>query len=82
MEISHPHRRELTVEEQQELDKLRQLIERVSADGVITRAERDQISAALRADGKVTYEELSLVRTLVQEKVAQGELTLNYDDQP
>ncbi len=78
MEISHPHQRELTVEEQQELDKLRIIIERASADGVITRAERDRIAAAMRADGKVTLEELTLVRTLIQEKVANGELVYDY----
>ncbi|HEY9657122.1 MAG TPA: hypothetical protein V6C65_01565 [Allocoleopsis sp.] len=78
MEISHPHQRELTVEEQQELDKLRAIIERASADGVITKAERDRIAAAMRADGKVTLEELTLVRTLIQEKVANGELVYDY----
>lgn len=78
MEISHPHQRELTVEEQQELDKLRAIIERASIDGVITRAERDRIAAAMRADGKVTLEELTLVRTLIQEKVASGELVYDY----
>lgn len=78
MEISHPHQRELTVEEQQELDKLRAIIERASVDGVITKAERDRIAAAMRADGKVTLEELTLVRTLIQEKVANGELVYDY----
>lgn len=78
MEISHPHQRELTVEEQQELDKLRAIIERASADGVITKAERDRISAAMRVDGKVTLEELTLVRTLIHEKVANGELVYDY----
>ncbi len=79
MEISHPHRRELTPEEQKELEKLRKVIERATADGVITRGERDQIAAAIRTDGKVTFEELALIRTLVHEKVASGELVLGYD---
>lgn len=79
MEISHSKERDLTVEEQQELEKLRKVIERASADGVITKAERDQISSAMRADGKVTYEELALIRTLVHEKVSQGELALDYE---
>jgi uncharacterized membrane protein YebE (DUF533 family) len=68
----------LTVEEQKELDKLKKIIEQAAADGVITKAERDRISAAMRADGKVTYAELMLVRTLIQEKVAKGELSLDY----
>jgi uncharacterized membrane protein YebE (DUF533 family) len=78
MEISHPDHQDLTIEEQQELEKLRKVIERVSADGVITRAERDAIASAMRADGKVSFEELTLVRTLIHEKVEKGELTLDY----
>lgn len=77
MEISHPNR-ELTTEEQRELEKLRKVIERASADGVITKSERDQITAAMASDGKVMYEELNLVRTLIHEKVSKGELTLDY----
>ncbi|MGF1569450.1 MAG: hypothetical protein ACFCVD_15515 [Nodosilinea sp.] len=64
----------LTAEEQQELETLRQTIEQAIADGVLTHAERDQITAVMRADGQVTYEELALVRRLVSDKVASGEL--------
>lgn len=78
MEISHPDQRDLTVEEQRELDKLRKIIEQAAADGVITKGERDRIATAMRADGKVTHAELMLVRTLIQEKVAKGELALDY----
>lgn len=66
--------RELTAEEQQELDNLRHTIEQAIADGVLTPEERQQITAAMRADGKVTYEELELVRQLVCDRVATGEL--------
>ncbi|MGB3308167.1 MAG: hypothetical protein WBG32_12775 [Nodosilinea sp.] len=66
--------KELSAEEQQELDTLRQTIEQAIADGVLTQAERDAITATMRADGKVTYEELELVRQLVSDKVAAGEL--------
>jgi uncharacterized membrane protein YebE (DUF533 family) len=78
MEISHPAQSELTLEEQQELDKLRAIIEQASADGIITRGERDRIATAMRVDGKVTAEEMGLVRTLIHEKVEKGELTLDY----
>ncbi|MFQ4138818.1 hypothetical protein PGN35_021135 [Nodosilinea sp. PGN35] len=67
---------ELSAEEQQELDALRQIIEQAIADGVLTQTERDAITTAMRADGKVTYEELELVRQLVSDKVAAGELTI------
>jgi hypothetical protein len=63
MEISRPNQAELTAEEQQELEKLRAIIEQASVDGVIT---------------KVTLEELELVRTLITEKVSKGELVLDY----
>ncbi|WP_017297862.1 hypothetical protein [Nodosilinea nodulosa] len=65
---------ELSAEEQQELETLRQTIEQAIADGVLTQAERDAITATMRADGKVTFEELALVRQLVNDKVAAGEL--------
>ncbi len=45
---------------------------------LLTKTNAIQISAAMRADGKMTMEELRLVRTLIHEKVAQGELTLDY----
>jgi uncharacterized membrane protein YebE (DUF533 family) len=78
MEVSRPDQRELTVEEQQELEKLRKIIEKATVDGVITKGERDRIAAAMQTDGKVTCQELDLVRTLIQEKVATGELALDY----
>jgi uncharacterized membrane protein YebE (DUF533 family) len=78
MEISRPNPQELTTEEQKELEKLRVIIEQASADGIITKGERERIAATVRADGKVTKEELELVRTLINEKVTKGELLLDY----
>lgn len=78
MEVSHPNQRELTSEEQQELEKLRKIIEQASADGILTKGERERVATAMQADGKVTYEELRLVKTLIHEKVANGELVLDY----
>lgn len=78
MQRENLNQRELTPEEQQELEKLRTIIENAVADGILTRYERDRISAAMRTDGKVTVEELQMVRTLMQEKAAKGELQLDY----
>ncbi|MCA2504370.1 MAG: hypothetical protein IM550_13395 [Microcystis sp. M54BS1] len=78
MEISRPNQVELTAEEQQELEKLRAIIEQASVDGVITQGERERIALTMRSDGKVTLEELQLVRTLITEKVSKGELVLDY----
>jgi uncharacterized protein YqhQ len=66
--------RELTIEEQQELAKLKDAIEQAIADGVLTKAERDNITAIMRGDGKVTFEELEMIRVLVSDKVATGDL--------
>jgi uncharacterized membrane protein YebE (DUF533 family) len=65
--------RELTTEELQELHKLQATIDQAIADGVLTKAERDAITGTMTADGKVTFEELEMVRQLC-EKVAAGEL--------
>jgi uncharacterized membrane protein YebE (DUF533 family) len=78
MEISHPNRQELTPEEKQELEKLRIIVEKATEDGIITQGERERIATAMRADGKILREELELVRTLIGEKVSQGELTIDY----
>lgn len=67
---------ELTPEEQQELVRLKTIIQAATADGILTEAERRQITETMRADGKVTYEELDLIRRLVYDKVNSGELTL------
>ena len=65
---------ELTPEESQELENLKQVIEKAIADGVLTQDERNEITAAMKADGKVTFEELEMVRQFVCAKVASGEL--------
>ncbi|MEG3436328.1 hypothetical protein V0288_04280 [Pannus brasiliensis CCIBt3594] len=78
MKIERPDEQELTPEEQRELEKLRAIIEQAIADGIITKGERDRISSAMRSDGKVTRQELELVRTLITEKINAGELTTDY----
>ncbi|NEO32306.1 MAG: hypothetical protein F6K36_18110 [Symploca sp. SIO3C6] len=78
MKVFYPNHKELTPEELQELEKFRTIIERATADGVITRGERETITAAMYADNKVTVQELAMIRTLIQEKVATGEIKLDY----
>ena len=65
---------ELTPAEQQELENLNAVIQKAVADGVLTEAERNEITAAMKADGQITFEELDMVRQLVSDKVASGEL--------
>jgi uncharacterized membrane protein YebE (DUF533 family) len=78
MKSERPNQKKLTPEEKQELEKLRAILESATADGVITGYERDRIAYAMGKDGKVTVEELALARTLIHEKVANGELRLDY----
>ena len=78
MEVSYPSSQEPTPEELKELEKLRAIIERSTADGVLTKGERETISAAIYADKKVTRQEMEILRTLIQEKVATGEIKLDY----
>jgi tellurite resistance protein len=78
MEISYPNREELTEEEQLELDNLRAIVEQAVADGIITKGERDRMYQAIWADGKVTCQELGLLRTMIRDKIYTGELRLDY----
>lgn len=79
MKISRPQDKEPTLQEVRELEKLKKIIDRVVADGKLMGTEFERIKAAIRADKKVTYEELELVRTLIYDKIDNGELEKVWD---
>lgn len=79
MEISTPKDREPTPEEIKELEKLKAIIESAIADGKLTGSEFDRIKAAIRADKKVSYEEIRLVQELIYDKIDRGELEKVWD---
>ena len=79
MEISTPKDREPTPEELEELKKLKAIIEGAISDGKLTGSEFDRIKAAIRADSKVSYEEIQLVRELIYDKIESGELQKVWD---
>ncbi len=79
MEISIPKGQEPTPEELKELEKLKVIIEKAIEDGKLTEPEFDRIKAAIRADNKVSVEELELVRTLIYDKIKSGELVRVLD---
>ena len=79
MEISIPKGQEPTPEELKELEKLKVIIEKAIEDGKLTEPEFDRIKAAIRADNKVSVEELELVRTLIYDKINSGELVRVWD---
>jgi uncharacterized membrane protein YebE (DUF533 family) len=79
MEISRPNAPELTAEELKELEQLKAIIERATADGKISQSETERIQAAIRSDKKVTFEELTLMRELIYNKIDRGELEWEWD---
>ena len=79
MKISRPQDKEPTLQEVRELEKLKKIIDRVVADGKLMGTEFERIKAAIRADKKVTYEELELIRTLIYDKIDNGELEKVWD---
>jgi hypothetical protein len=79
MKISRPKDKEPTPEELQELEKLKAIIKRATEDGKLTGVEFERIKDAIAADKKVSFEELQLVRKLIDEKIASGELEKVWD---
>jgi len=74
MEISRPASSEPSLEDLENLDKLKAVIERAIADGKLNETEKQQIKAAAWANGKITPQELELIRNLILEKIRNGEL--------
>lgn len=66
------------LEDTKHLEKLRSVIERAIADGKVTAQEMQAIKKIIWSNGKVSPEELDLVRELIHEKVANGELVYDW----
>ena len=69
---------ELTPEAQQELKNVKQVVEKNTANAVLSQAERDEITIATPAHSKVTFEELEVVMPPGCDKIASGELQAKY----
>lgn len=78
MKIDRPNSNPLTKAELEHLDTLKALIQGAIADGVLTSIEHERIQGFITADGKVTPEELNLVRDIVWNKIQAGELVLEW----
>lgn len=78
MNIERPQAHELTQAEKVHLQKLTTLLEYVLADGVLSRAERDQVIAAVQADGTITVEEVALLWRYIYNETAKGRIELDY----
>ncbi|XGV97383.1 MAG: hypothetical protein ACAF41_32270 [Leptolyngbya sp. BL-A-14] len=65
-------------EDAKHLEKLRSVIEQAIADGRVTAQEMQAIKRIIWSNGKVSPEELDLVRELIHEKVASGEIVYDW----
>jgi uncharacterized membrane protein YebE (DUF533 family) len=79
MEISRPNAKPSSPEELKDLKQLKALIERAVSDGVLSKDEMESIKMAIRADGKITSEELNLCQQLIWRKIYSGELEYDWE---
>lgn len=77
MEISHPNQKDLTEEEQKQLEHFRSVVEKAIADSVLTTEEAHQIISVIQKDHKVTPQELEIIRTLIREPINLGKLIVD-----
>ncbi len=77
MQVERPNNSNLTTEEEQQLAKLRKMVQEALADGKVSQAEISNIRSFIHADGKVTVEELQTIRETVRECL--GDAALEYD---
>lgn len=78
MEANQPNTKPPSLGELKDLEKLKTIIERATADGQLTEAEVQTIKAVIRKDGKITPQELDLVQKLIYEKLQSGELGMSW----
>lgn len=78
MKIERPNANSPTPEELQDLARLKTAIEQVIANGKVSKAECERIKGIMWADGKITPEELELCRTMIYNKISNGELEWEY----
>ena len=78
MKMERPNAKPLSLEELQDLEKLRAMVERAIADGYVTADEMNAIKARIGADGKVLFEEIELCRKLIWDKIQKGEIEYGW----
>ncbi|PSB29464.1 TerB family tellurite resistance protein [Stenomitos frigidus] len=78
METEYSNKPAHPLDDAKHLEKLRSTIERAIADGKLTAQEMQTIKAIIWSNGKVSAEELDLVRELIHEKVASGEVVYDW----
>lgn len=79
MKVSRPNSQPLSPAELKDLDKLKLLIEKATADGLVSEDEMASIKSFMHSDGKVTPEELDLCQQLIWRKIQSGELEYEWE---
>lgn len=77
MDAERPNR-SISPNDLKELDKLKAIIEKATADGKLTQAEIQAVKVAVSADGQITPQELELVQQLIYDKLQNGELEMDW----
>ena len=67
MEVRLNNSRELTLQEQEHLQKLKALVTQALADGTLDKAEMERISGMVQGDKTLTYEELRTIHDTIKE---------------
>jgi division protein CdvB (Snf7/Vps24/ESCRT-III family) len=78
MKMERPNTKPLSPEELQDLEKLRSMLEQAIKDGYVSTNEINAVNAKMDADGKVTFEEISLIQKLVWDKIQSGEIQYSW----
>lgn len=81
MQIEFPNAKPLTPEDEKHLQALQALIEKAAEDGVLTSAEVVLIRDAIAANKKLLPEEVMMVKNLIRDKLAAGQLEVDLFDQ-
>lgn len=77
MKVEYPQEQHLTPDETAHLEQLRQMVRQALADGKLSADNLQDIRNFIRADHKVTPQELRTMRTTIREVL--GEAVLEFD---
>jgi hypothetical protein len=79
MQVSHPNTPDPTPEELQHLEELKAIVIQSLQTGKLSKDRILQIERLIFAGGKVTYQELEVVRLTIQEQLGAANLEYEWD---
>lgn len=80
MKVEFPNAQQPTPEDEEYLERLRILIERVVADGVVTSEEVTLIQYTVVTNKKFLPARVIMIQTLIRDKVTCGQLEVDLFD--